>query len=1662
MRSGYFGGRSTVLGFLLGSLLLTEAVSAFAQQETWTSGDIGSPALAGSSSYNPANDTFTVRGAGADIWGTADQFQFVYQAVSGNCELVARVVTLQNTNGWAKAGLMLREDLTTGAKNALAAATVSNGVTYQWRYTATASSGFASGGSGAAPVWVKLKRLGDQVTYYRSADGQTWTQIGTQNIAMNSTVYAGLAVTSHNTGALATATFDHVSLTASGIGTLPSPWNDADIGTPGYRGYAVFDGTSIFSVAGGGADIWGTADAFHFLYQPLMGDGAVQARILSQQNTNAWAKAGGMIRESLAPDSKHGMSMYSSVYGMFYQSRSTTGGTTMGLPALGGTAPIWTKVERRGPVIIGWKSLDGATWDWVGSQPVSMGTQAYAGLAVNPHNNGALSLATFDNLQVTAGRANTLPTPWNELMLGSPVLGGWAGFANNTFTLYAGGGDIWGPADQGEFVYRPLNGDGTITLKVANLKNSQEWAKAGIMMRETLSPDAKHVLWGVSPSHGVFLQKRVTTGTTPSNYYDSATVAPVWLKLQRTGNIFTASKSSDGVTWTVFGTETVPMDVNIYAGAVLSSPSTTVIGQADIPTLTMTAPSAHNYSPLAWWPMNEGSGTTLLDASGGQHNATVSGTMTRTSGHDGSGGINLPSGDATAYVTTQTLMSGTSSLSVSAWFKTTDSGVRRIISKGHWGATTGFLLGIGHSAPGRLTFGIGGGTAAQSVLMSTTESFNNGAWHHVVGVYDSAAHTARIYVDGTLRNVALTGSIWGGTIIENGKALDTSALTQLSTTSNIALHVGSYNGQYERWVGELDDVRLYATALDDLDVQSLYADDGLPASWKQKIVDFSTTDSITSVSQVHPGDDFDHDGLTNQQEYQAGLDPTNPDSDYDGVSDKQEQIDGTNPLDPASVAQKRIAYFPFDDASFTSHEGQTPSPVPGMTQATSVAGFSGNAMHVDQMGQLLRYEWVRPDGSPNYSIRRGTMRMWFKLDWYPAPGATNDYMSCLFALGALGYSREELAIFYDNPMFDFFSGSDTMHRYETLSSFSGVSAGQWHQVVVTYSPTSEKIYLDGVFLAQRTVWVDGQRIDPASPVNWTTLPKVADFNVGGFKFGSDGSQPLRGAVDEAEFFNYELTPEDIQSQYAAVHNNPPDSWKQKVVDFSTTDSIASVSQVLPGDDFDHDGLTNLQEYQASLDPTNPDSDYDGVSDKQEQIDGTNPLDPASVTQKRIAYFPMDAPTFASNEGQVPRATTGVTSVLGWKGNAARIDANGDTLTYDWIRPNGSLNYSFTSGTVRLWIKPDWSSTQMSSTYSRLFEIGGPWGMGKAYSLLRLHASQPTMAIAEADGNGHYLDYETVTPFDWAAGSWHQVVFTYSPTGRKFYVDGVLVGQTALPWIPSPKIADILAAGLTLGNESVGFQPIYGALDEIEFFNYELPATQIQADYVAADTDHDGIGDEQEMALFGNLSHDRWTDTDGDGVSDVDEVNAGTNWNDFWNGQPPTLTVTYGDQQVGAPNTFLPEPLMVQVANSNHAPYVGGSVTYTVTSGGGTLQLTSNGTSATTQTRATDSNGETKVYFKTPATANATMTITATFGTKTATFTETTGSADIAAAGSPFAPLHMHGVINADGSTDITWDPNPDDDSGGPVPFWRTYSDGTKVKIGEAPSTATSYHIPPQE
>jgi hypothetical protein len=89
-------------------------------------------------------------------------------------------------------------------------ASAAKGMAFQRRPLSGGTSVSTAGTMSTAPRWVKLQRNGNLFTASESADGVNWTIVGTESITMGTTVYVGLAVTSHNTGAAATCTFDSV------------------------------------------------------------------------------------------------------------------------------------------------------------------------------------------------------------------------------------------------------------------------------------------------------------------------------------------------------------------------------------------------------------------------------------------------------------------------------------------------------------------------------------------------------------------------------------------------------------------------------------------------------------------------------------------------------------------------------------------------------------------------------------------------------------------------------------------------------------------------------------------------------------------------------------------------------------------------------------------------------------------------------------------------------------------------------------------------------------------------------------------------------------------------------------------------------------------------------------------------------------------------------------------------------------------------------------------------------------------------------------------------------------------------------------------------------------------------------------------------------------
>ncbi|MDI6451243.1 LamG-like jellyroll fold domain-containing protein [Anaerobaca lacustris] len=163
--------------------------------------------------------------------------------------------------------------------------------------------------------------------------------------------------------------------------------------------------------------------------------------------------------------------------------------------------------------------------------------------------------------------------------------------ADGQILMSAIGTDIWDSADQFRYAYKSLSGNGSIVVRVDSLVRSDGWAKAGVMIRETLEPGSKHAFVAVTPDNGVSFQRRPVAGTTSYNTDVAGIVAPHWVKLTRTGNVFTAQQSADGVTW-VDITPTAPVEItmaaNVFIGLALTSHNASVSTAAEFSNLTTT------------------------------------------------------------------------------------------------------------------------------------------------------------------------------------------------------------------------------------------------------------------------------------------------------------------------------------------------------------------------------------------------------------------------------------------------------------------------------------------------------------------------------------------------------------------------------------------------------------------------------------------------------------------------------------------------------------------------------------------------------------------------------------------------------------------------------------------------------------------------------------------------------------------------------------------------------------------------------------------------------------------------------------------------------------------------------------------------------------------
>ena len=440
---------------------------------------------------------------------------------NGDGTVSVRVDSQSGGGAWMRSGVMIRSGTDAQAPYYGVFATPGNGVIVQWRASPGRPDQRWSAPAVTTPVYVEASRYTDtvhNVVYYSAYTLHRRRELDLlpgSTVALNlpGPLVAGMASDANSSLNLTTATFDSFAQgpPLAPPNVCPSAWTCTDIGGAAARRHRqLLRGT--WTETGGGGDIWGTADSFHFAYQTMAADGTVTAHVTAQQNTSAWAKAGVMVRATTDPGSPYYAVFATPGNGIAVQWRSAQGGgyqpgadhrDRAGLPD---DRPVHLGRQRllHRLHLAGRQHVDGVPGS---TQVISMTGPLLAGLALTSHNQGTGGAVTFDTVSVNATELpppGACPSAWTCADIGTVAPGpGSQTLSGSTWNVTGFGNDIWGTADSFHYVYQPLAADGSISAQVVSQTNSSSWAKGGLMLRLTTDPGSPYYAIFATPGNGV-------------------------------------------------------------------------------------------------------------------------------------------------------------------------------------------------------------------------------------------------------------------------------------------------------------------------------------------------------------------------------------------------------------------------------------------------------------------------------------------------------------------------------------------------------------------------------------------------------------------------------------------------------------------------------------------------------------------------------------------------------------------------------------------------------------------------------------------------------------------------------------------------------------------------------------------------------------------------------------------------------------------------------------------------------------------------------------------------------------------------------------------------------------------------------------------------------
>lgn len=184
--------------------------------------------------------------------------------------------------------------------------------------------------------------------------------------------------------------------------------------------------------------------------------------------------------------------------------------------------------------------------------------------------------STPTNLVVTLEENALISLVGAPLGSGSTAQEGSFTQSGSSWKMIARGYDIWGASDSGYFASKQKTGDFDVSMRIEQIQTPapNPWSKIGIMARESLTAESKNVFFSLTYLNGLSFQTRLKDNVNTDSYKRSGFTSPIFMRLKRQGNLFTAYRSDDGKNWIEFSNSTALFSPTIYVGIASTSHQT--------------------------------------------------------------------------------------------------------------------------------------------------------------------------------------------------------------------------------------------------------------------------------------------------------------------------------------------------------------------------------------------------------------------------------------------------------------------------------------------------------------------------------------------------------------------------------------------------------------------------------------------------------------------------------------------------------------------------------------------------------------------------------------------------------------------------------------------------------------------------------------------------------------------------------------------------------------------------------------------------------------------------------------------------------------------------------------------------------------------------------